>query len=679
MTPRQVLATPPLRRALLFGVFTLAGYLPLLVAVPQLVPGNPLVDSAALAEGYNNVAAYWAALGWSIACGALGAWLARRGWIGLESAPARHPGPPVGIPAGQRWLECLAVALLAIIAFFPPFLARHGPYIEDVVFVTAVHRMHAGQFPYEDFEFLYGPLMLAPLAWWTRLVGVSLSGYYTYLAIAEALGLVALLAVLQRFVAETGRRLFLFGLLAMLVFNPLAGLNYNAFRRLWPALALLLLTRAPADRRTVLGAGALLGIAVGYAHDLGGVSAVAAVTLYALLAARGDLPWRSALGHVTLLGVTAVAVWVGTTFVALRGAWVAYLLETADLVREFGRGEAGFRFYWTLNALALFALLTVALAIVATGVGRRARPATTWGDRFLWCALVAGVLALKSGLNRADVWHLDTGILPLALALVLPLPMAAFAPPRGLRRLGMGLLATVGLTYLLGAAPSAAYVADGWARGMREVLGGVPRAGVPYVPEAPAVMGEQTTPDSSLVALGAFLAAEPQRGRPVLFYGTACCIGPEIGVYKRDHLNDQFIYSERRGLAVQHLLARWPTGLVVMKDGEYRRLFGLPAPTVDEEIGGRMLRPSLIKRLGALLSTVHYHGVLVEARIHEERWRRTVGTYVQANFELAGAFGRYVVLSRRTSPRAARGNGAAATAPPASASPATPTRPTPPT
>jgi hypothetical protein len=69
---------------LIFG-----GFLPLLVVVPTLIPGDPSVLSAASLEGYNTVAAYRTALIWCIAGLGIAFGAARAGW-----KSRRHRCPP---------------------------------------------------------------------------------------------------------------------------------------------------------------------------------------------------------------------------------------------------------------------------------------------------------------------------------------------------------------------------------------------------------------------------------------------------------------------------------------------------------------------------------------------------------------------------------------------------------
>jgi hypothetical protein len=78
--------------------------------------------------------------------------------------------------------------------------------------------------------------------------------------------------------------------------------------------------------------------------------------------------WRP----VITFGVTAVATWLGLGVLLMGGGFADYLREAQTLVTRFSAGEAAFRFYWTVNAVAVFTLIVAAVAFAARGLAARA-------------------------------------------------------------------------------------------------------------------------------------------------------------------------------------------------------------------------------------------------------------------------------------------------------------------
>ena len=634
------------RRTATLAAILFAGFIPLLLLVPTLVPTDPSVLSAAGVEGYNTTLAYRAALLWCIA--GLGAALAaaRGGWLtdGDGLAPLASQGD---MPTqAQRWLERGIVAVVIVLALWPPFLVRYGPYIEDSIFATALHRMHGGLVPYRDFEFLYGPLMLVPASWFMDAVGYSLGHYYAYLTGFEVVQYVGLLALLQHLVPERRTRVVVFVILVGLLVNPLLGLNYNGIRRLLPLGALLLLARNPRSTGHAAVAGILLGLSVAYAHDYSLGSAFAAAGLYGILFVRK--PSLDLVKLAATFGVVALATWLGVSGALLGADVLSYLGDTRGLVGRFGLGEAGFRFYWTANALAAFGLLSLGIVVAGRGMAER-DGLVAWGDRFFLAALLATLVSLKSGLNRSDVWHLSGAFFPVCVAFLLPLPRQVMRWSRTTQQVAVGLVAIVAATHGLGNAPSAAYIAEGWARGARDVRAGlVAQGGCAANAEAPCIENERSHPRADVVAVGTWLAEPAQRGRRVLLYGELWSFGQRLGIYKRDHLNDDFIYDDARGVAVGEWIAEKPDAIVIMTKDWYDRLY---APAGADTIGARArFAPSLVKEAGEWLASVHYRGVVVERPLAELRWRRTVGVRVRQDFRLDRTAGALVVLTRRSVP-----------------------------
>ncbi len=628
------------RPAAALAVVLVAALIPALLVVPRL-GSSPSVLSVASVEGYNTSVAAQLAVVWIVVALVLAMLLSYRGWL---DAPATAAEPAMELPSPRRRrIERLVVAVACLLAFFPPFLARYGPYIEDAIFTNALQRMQGGMVPFRDFEFLYGPLMLEPAHWAMRIAGYSMRHYYAWLAVLETAQYVLVIALLQHLVPRARTRYLVFLLLVVFLSNPLLGINYNGIRRLLPLGALLLLASDPEDWRGALLAAVLLGLGIGYSHDTGLVALVAAAALYALILSR-TRSLRLA-GLASLVGIVALATWAITTFAVLGASgWSGYIADTRALVARFSAGEAGFRFYWTANSLAGFSLVAVA----AIGTGRYLVGASRldWGERFQFAALIASMLMLKSALNRSDVWHLQGAFLPLIVAWLLPLPRAVGRLVFE-RVAGLALIVILAVTYAIGTAPTAAYAAQGWVRGARDVLADKPTASDACAPDAiaPCIEKERTEGRADFVALGRWLAEPAQRNRRVLLYGELWSAGPRLGIYQRDHLNDDFIYDDARGQAAGRWIAAAPDGMVVMTKTWYRHFEAPPGDTVGYDAH---LAPSAVKSLGEWLASVHYREVGLERGLFEARWRRTVGAAIRPDFSVEKEFGDLVVLSRRT-------------------------------
>ncbi|MGL4280571.1 MAG: hypothetical protein ACRCS0_09400, partial [Albidovulum sp.] len=263
----------------------LAGYGLLLAVVPRLIaaaPAEPVV-SAAFAQGYNAPLAYWVALLWSLVLIAAGWHLARRSG---ESPPAATAGSCGRLVP----LELVAVFAIFFLAYFPLFLTRQGPHIEDHGFILAMLRMACGQIPYRDFEFLYGPAMIYSLWWWAQIFGVSMKSYYSFLAVQEAVQFTLMMAVLQLTIRDRRMRFLAFVILAPFLINTLLGVNWSAMRRLLAVFALLLAATRPFDIRTNLAVGVTVGLYATYSHEYAAATLAGIGLIYAALLAGAD--WR---------------------------------------------------------------------------------------------------------------------------------------------------------------------------------------------------------------------------------------------------------------------------------------------------------------------------------------------------------------------------------------------------
>jgi hypothetical protein len=479
---------------------------------------------------------------------------------------------------------------------------------------------------------------------WTKLFGYSMVSFYGYLALLEVLVYLLLFAVVTRLIADPRRRMLVFLLFVLLLFDVLLAPNQNGLRKFFPLCVILLVARRPASTAVALVAGALLGVQLAYSQEYGVAGLLGIVAMYGLLMLRGD-GWKAAL-RAGVLSLAAVGTWFALAWLLTGHRLGPYLIETFSLLRRFSAGEAAFRFYWTANSLALFALLALACIMLGQSLARPLRERTDTGDRLLFAAFVYALVGLKSGLNRCDLWHLDPAFIPLIAAFVLPLRRALAPDSPALRRMATALVVLVAVTYTIGQAPLGSYYLKGLVRGGRDVLLGEGRAApAPVAMRAPAISLERTHPNADELRLASYLAEPVRANRPVLFYGDMWALGPHIGVYKTDHLNDSFIYSDERGHALETFLADRPGAIVIIDSLVYRRLYGLDAGDSATVTRG-YLRPTRVKSLISWLSSVHYRGSKVEYLIRERRWTEGVGSYVRDRFRPIASFGNMIVLGR---------------------------------
>lgn len=636
------------RTLTVLGIAYFAGYIPLLAYIPYSFSTPEGVISEAAVSGYSNEAAYLLASGWTVLGLVMfflaGLWDGKVHPATLTSSDT--PASARALSGRQRAIEVAGVVALVLLAYWPWFLTRYGGYIEDHIFLTALHRMEGGLRPYADFEFLYGPLMIYLARAFTGIFGYSMLTVYSYIALLEAVVFATLVLALQSWLPDWRRRMVAIMLTAPLLINALFGPNWSATRRLLAVSAVVLVAARPASIRHVLIASLLLGLQLAYSHDFGiaGLASVLAILGFiAILARQVRFAY---LGVLSLTG--AVVTWYLTSRAVLGNTFQDYLSEIAHLTSRFSAGEAGFRFYWTANSLAAIGLLSISVVMIGFGSGRQWKAgAPNKSDLLLIGGLTFAFVGLKSGLNRADVWHLDAPMILLVLALCLADQNRMFQWTKGTRGIALSLIGILTGTFLLGNLPSASYLAQGWASGLKDAVFSVPatRGAVPNT-RAPIIEIERSHPDPTHLELAEYLATPQRASRPILFYSTTWPLGKQVGVFKEDFANDDFLYSNERGEQIRQWLEARPEALVIMYREVHDRLFEVSDPSVFPEFE-RQFQPSITKSLAARLSTVHFSAVRVENELKENRWKDTVGSLVLGSYDIIAEFGPYVVLASR--------------------------------
>ena len=623
-------------RFLILSLLAWGGYVLLLQVPPRVFPPPPNQPNVASMLGYNIDLAYMLVLGWSVAVASIAAVVLRRPVVAQPAAAT----PAVDAPPGplRRWLERGIVAAGALVLYWPGSLARFGPHVEDLYFLNVLWRMECGAVPYRDFEFLYGPLMLAPAAGALDLAGFSMTGYFAVYAVGQMVFYAALMAVLQHYLPRALARYAAFLLLLPFVIDLIYGLNWIAWRHFGAALALLLVAARPRSIWVVAGAGAILGLQGAYSYEYG------IAGLLATLAALGTgllQPGRiRVLALMALLSGAAVGVWAAAV-VVLTGADFGAYLETTLLAAKTAssQGLGRFAFGWTLQSLALFALLAMAVVLAAGGVARvRTMPAAE-GDRQIIGALVFALITLKIAFQRVDYLHMAVPFVPLALVLVLNAPRRLLAAPAVARQALMAALVLAAVGQIAGHLPQGRWFMLGSARGLLHEITGRPVVG-PIDARAASIHSERSHATETVVQLAARLAAPDLAGRPVLFYGGLWGLAPETAACPLGYAFYDLLYTDSRAPLAQTLSAT-PDALVVIKAETFDAL------AADAE-------PETVRRLGPYhalaqrLASPHFAQSHLENRIEFAMWRQAVGDYLVAEFRTLDRVGDMLLLERKT-------------------------------
>ncbi len=627
-----------------FGLFLFVVMIPALIYLPSWINRPAPIMSAAGAEGYNNQVAYLLSLAWIIV-GTAGAWFLSRG---AESPANPAPGPIVDWPTMTFkrtfiFLVTLAVCLL----YFPFALAKKGPMLEECIHLTAIQRMLGGDIPYQDFEFLYGPLMLYPAYWWVSLTSFSLTAFYFYVAGLELLVFLLLLRPFQKLIPSPWLRLGAFLLLASLCFNTMLGPNQNGLRKLVGVLLLLGAAQHPFKRRFWFLHGIILGALFSYSQDFGAATALGFAAIYGTIIVK-QRNKNAILGLLTIALVSAIT-WMSLVGFLLGPATSSYFESLRYLTGQFNNGEAAFRFYWTANSLAVFGLITLAICFVGRLIGTQWKEIAGAKELLIIGGLAYAAVMLKSGLSRADQWHLDPGIMALAMAFLLPLPNRVLKPMSRLQNLlGIGFIIVIALTYSFGQLHMAKYVFK------KGLMGGYAQLGqeeakldpIDPSPQAPFLERKVRHPKSELGRLARFMATASMKERPVVAYGRTWGVPMCIGVKKTGYLTDNYIYGDKRGQRLQMLLEENPNIVVLMDHPTFDWLQGkldIEAIQPNHNLAGFGIQ----KELREVLSSVHIRALATENRLLDLRWRKLIGNYVIKAYEAVYQSKSYVVLQRK--------------------------------
>ena len=641
-----------LKNTLAKGTFFLLGYIGLLIIVPTAFAPDATLPNVASRFGYNTQVAYLVIAIWSLVGLGVFAYIGRpalpdAGRSRAGTDPLHAPSIPSGYLLRSPWLECLVVGALTALLYWPPFLVRYGTYIEDTYFVNALWRMQCGQLPYRDFEFLYGPLMLYPSHYWMKLVGYSLQNYYWLVAVLQGAAMAFSLRLFQSQIPDFRTRWVAFVLFAAFIFDTLLGFNYIAWRILLIVVALAIAAREPTKTLGLIS-GSLIGAQLAYSFDYGIVAFIALAAVYvssALNASKSRWLNRPAVETLVIFIVTTcatsliVSLWLtGDTFYDFTSS-ISHALLYAS-----AKGLGNFRFYWTVNSIALFGLLAFAIIAVGGGLPYVRRQTLTPGDRFLLGALLFAVGGLKIAIQRADVWHITLPFIPLVAALLWRSPKNVFTIDKSGERIVWTLLIVAAVTRCIGLLPTASYFISGVAQGARDHISATkPLSETRTVPahfRRYSLQSELSRPDPDIAALARYLADPVRLDRPVLFYGDLWGLGASAGVCPAGYSFYKLMYTDEFRPTIKELERRKNT-LVVMEARTYQQLLGGKPPTSDSA------PLTVTKQLASWLSSTHYGQKLPEEQVRFSIWKRNVGDYLLRNYQRGEMIGDMIVLERK--------------------------------
>jgi hypothetical protein len=413
--------------------------------LPYRLPPLRFVTGASFEVGFNNTVAYvWFLLFLPVPV-VFAARLLGRG------APATGRAEGSGRRTAGRLLLLIVAAHVLL---FAAVWAYKGRFIfaEALYFQMLLYRMTLGEVPYVDFAFYYGPSMLYPAYWLTRVVGLD-AGYALWFVATYVAGLVALHALLGAALPSARARTAWLLLLAAGLLTPWTGLNVTFLRFLLPSVVFLGVARGlERGGAARLGLATLaLTFALLYSFEVAALSVGATLLLAgARLAARPLGALVPALGRLigaeAQRGAAAAAnlsppVLLGRAFgplvAALLGAGLAFfaidpsgraLRLYPEIALSYSAGAHNVPIYPNLPFLTLAGLTVFAAAVGLHAIIRRG--ATTEGP-VLAAYLLFAFLTQRGAFGVSEPTHFAFFGLPtLLLGLFLTRDLAAGARAR---------------------------------------------------------------------------------------------------------------------------------------------------------------------------------------------------------------------------------------------------------
>lgn len=397
--------------------------------LPYRFPPRAFVIGASYEVGFNNAISYLAYLLFvPLLAVVAGRMLRSQDFTASEA-----------VPQPSRLSQAALVAVIAAhVLLFGALYLYKGRFVfgEGLYFQSLLYRMSRGEIPYIDFSFYYGPLMLYPGNWLSRLAGLD-AGYGIWFVMAYVVGLIFLYQVVSVCVGDDRTRAAWFVFLSLGLFNPLTGLNETFTRFLFPSIVFLSANRFLRDGGFGRGsvASALLVAAVTYSVEVAALSVGAVLSLGFLYStaplmaplwcrARGTMSLPSAgtlLVRTGILLALAAIVCCGV-FLAIDPSGGA-LQDYPGIARAYSGGAHNVPIYPHLPFLALAIVTVAGLA----GLSRIAMQRTDHAFALVAAAYaVLAVIAQRAAFGAAEPMHFAYFGLP---AFCIALFTASSTPP----------------------------------------------------------------------------------------------------------------------------------------------------------------------------------------------------------------------------------------------------------
>jgi hypothetical protein len=380
---------------LLLGIFVL----------PFVFPHDTSILSASTLAGFNNSMAY----AWFVVVLGLPIYVLAN-TLPLTTV-VLHP-PETGRLSLVPTKTVLVTILCHLFLFGALYTYKQGfVFSEALYFEDLIYRMSMGAVPFIDVHFFYGPVLLYPAAFLSRLVSVEAAYAIYYVAVYVA-GLYILFVVLIWLmpVREDANRWFL--IFAFGFFNPYTGLNYTFVRHLLPVVTLLAAwwyARSVGGVRMAVVM-ALVLLSLTYSPEIGLVT-VASLGAFSLLwIARVKPKERWGFIIAAHLGPLFLAlVMLGVVFYCIDPSWRA-LENYANPVLKFSSGG------WNTPIDPSLPMLTMIMLTVVTGaIGLQVLRQQAWSEASSWLMTygLMVILMQRAAFGKADVAHIAYSGLPL--------------------------------------------------------------------------------------------------------------------------------------------------------------------------------------------------------------------------------------------------------------------------
>jgi len=367
----------PSQKALFLGLLAVA-----VVSVPYLVPVKPSISLSYVVGFSNRTAVLLLVLGT-----ALFAWVTRGEMAEMDAADSTLSPATLYI-----WLGIVLAACL--IRWQLP--AGRAPGHDAVYFFNRLQMLAAGRAPFQQFEFVYGPLLLYPSYWIMRLLHTSAkSGYYAWWTIQWLIGTFMIWALVRAMDFPIRRRNVLFGFLFLAQINAIMmeGMNSGPFRSYCAAFVVY---------------------AAHWAWKrFGGAWALPIAGLMALcvaIACSVDQAIGVAAGLAAYLLLLSVCRWPGSSwkgfFLFIAGCVVCFGLAARGSLlvslSPFASGGFSFPILPSPSILLVLFIYVVAGCLLVRCIYQKRL------DSVVIPLTLAGCAMLPSALGRCDMWHIVT-------------------------------------------------------------------------------------------------------------------------------------------------------------------------------------------------------------------------------------------------------------------------------